>query len=321
MANQRNKRYVYGGVNNDTSTSNPNIYVLSLPSFRWVKLDGEESLRIKHKCQLAGDHQMIVVGGTVPTKSSEYDSTQANCDSGQFEQGIGIFDINTHQWSVGYTPDNEKYAVHSSITKVIGGRYVPLELYFVFHPEIFKNIWSNSFLFSSKSGGATLTQPQKGWADKSLGSVFGKKRAISTAQASSSPSASPSSSGASSSDGKSKSISGGGIAGATVGAVAGAAAIIGAAFFAVMYRRRRAAKQGQNTNSSPDGGEYYAELHDKDRPFELASTSDAPVEMPAKESGFPTEMPANSINTDPSLSPQELPADHTMHAHSPQSRQ
>lgn len=238
---------------------------------------------------------MIVVGGTVPTAGSEYEPTQANCDNSVFAQGVGIFDVNEHQWVVNYNADDEKYTVHSSISDVIGGGYV-----FSYLSWISKTL---TVLVSRKTGGATITQPQAGWSNSDLGTLFQKKHTITSTSQASSTANTTSSSSATPSGGKSKSISGGGIAGATVGAVAGAAAIIGVSFFAILYRRRRAAKQSQ-TADMPSDGNQRAELHGKDRPFELATGSDAAVEMPA-----------NSIKSDPNLPPQELPADYTMHPH------
>lgn len=117
-------RYVFGGMSNNTATSDGNVYVLSIPSFRWIKLDGSKARRIKHKCQLGGKHTMLVVGGTVPTKNSEYEPKQSDCDSDTFANGIGIFNLNEHQWLTNFDADDDEYTIDSSISKVIGGGYV-----------------------------------------------------------------------------------------------------------------------------------------------------------------------------------------------------
>ncbi|BCR85811.1 uncharacterized protein ACHE_21269A [Aspergillus chevalieri] len=246
--------YVFGGSSNDTESSDGNVYVLSIPSFQWIQLEGSNALRIKHKCQLAGQHTMLVVGGTVPVDGNEYEPLQANCDSDIFENGIGIFDLNKHQWKTNYDADDDKYTIHSSISDVIGG---------------------------GKTGGATATEPKKGWNSTDLANVFKNKHVVSSGDqtsngtTSSTPSASPSNT-------DSNSISKGGIAGATIGAVAGAAAIGGLAFFLVAYKGRRNAKEDSATDEPLKKKPSWAELHGQDRPFELAATGTgaAVAEMP-----------------------------------------
>lgn len=105
-----------------TSDGDGDVYVLSIPSFRWIRAKGGHSLRVKHKCQVMG-HYMLVVGGTVPTDDSEYEPDPGSCDQGTFANGIGIFDLSHHNWRSDYDAnDMEKYSLGRKITEVIGGK-------------------------------------------------------------------------------------------------------------------------------------------------------------------------------------------------------
>lgn len=257
--------YVFGGMLNSTATSDGDVYVLSLPSFRWIRVVDGNDLRIEHKCQLAGKHTMLVIGGLIPYGSQEFKPKPSNCDSGTFQNGIGIFDLNEHDWLFNYDADGGEYKVHKNISDVIGG---------------------------STTGGATVTQPEDGFGSTDLANLFKNKKAVVSS------SASPSSTFTANSDSSSNSssISKGGIAGATVGAVAGAAALGDLAFFVIAYKRRRAAKQ--NLDTADLNGKvrqpHLAELHGHERPVELGMSEVA--EMSANNVP-PQELPADISHT------------------------
>ena len=67
---------------------------------------------------------MLSVGGTVPQDGAEYQPAPVNCDkSGQWANGLGIFDLRSHQWSTNYDAEDQgEYTLASTITNVIGGR-------------------------------------------------------------------------------------------------------------------------------------------------------------------------------------------------------
>ena len=126
---------------------------------------------------------------------------------------------------------------------------------------------------SSKTGGATATEPKNEFNTTSLKTLFSN----SSATASSIPTTSHT---------PKKSISKCGIAGATVGAVVGAAAIGDLVFFLVAYKRRK-----ESQESGPDESEEYSEfnhveLHGKTRLVELGTKLDAtemPTDLPTQE--------------------------------------
>ncbi|RDH18966.1 kelch repeat protein [Aspergillus niger ATCC 13496] len=212
--------YMFGGMAATTAKSDGDVYVLSLPSFRWIRVNEGSSIREKHTCNVLGKHTMLVVGGTIPTDSSEYEPKPVNCDTGTFENGLAIFDLNQHTWLTDYNADDQsEYALSSAITDVIGG---------------------------SSTGGANVTQPKNGFNDTTLATMFQKAVITTTTNSTAGAnSTSTSASGSSSSTGSSKgtSLSKGGIAGATVGAVVGASAIAGLAFFLIKRRRAQPSQE------------------------------------------------------------------------------
>lgn len=116
-------------MGNGTAVSDGDVYVLSVPSFQWVRVHEAADIRIKHKCQLAGKHTMLMIGGTVPRDTREYEPIEINCDSDTFANGVGIFDLRSHTWLSNYdAEDDEDYTINSDISDVIGGGYV-LPLY------------------------------------------------------------------------------------------------------------------------------------------------------------------------------------------------
>ena len=111
-------------MGNTTVMSGGGVYVLSLPSFQWIRVYQGGSLRIKHKCQLAGKHTMLVVKGTVPRNNREYDPLEADCGAYPFENGLGIFELHSHTWISNYDAEEEEdYAIGSDISDVISGGY------------------------------------------------------------------------------------------------------------------------------------------------------------------------------------------------------
>lgn len=120
---------MFGGLG-ASNTSDGDVYVLTLPSFRWIRVKEGSKLCAKHKCVLANKHTMISVGGTVPQDGGgngdgdEWDPAPVDCDTaGKFANGIGIFDLKGHTWSSRYDiEDQGEYTLNKDITHVIGGR-------------------------------------------------------------------------------------------------------------------------------------------------------------------------------------------------------
>ncbi|PLN83713.1 hypothetical protein BDW42DRAFT_164510 [Aspergillus taichungensis] len=133
--------YIYGGNDGIDPTEIPSddVYVLSLPSFEWIKLYSgvKEHGRSGHRCVKPHPDQMLVLGGLYKNK---YESL-----GGGF---IQVLNLTTGRFQNTYDPGNLKeYRVPDMVVGRIGG---------------------------SPTGGATKTSP-KSWTNDSLASVFSKK--------------------------------------------------------------------------------------------------------------------------------------------------
>jgi hypothetical protein len=99
-------RFILGGSTNSTfDLSHPNdtdylnVFTLSLPAFRWFKsTDSDQVRRADHSCQLIGNKQMLVIGGTQPSNSLGIAAVEP------WPNGLGIFDMSAFAWSQSYDP-------------------------------------------------------------------------------------------------------------------------------------------------------------------------------------------------------------------------
>lgn len=147
--------YVFGGWANTPGASDGYVYVLSLPSFRWIRVNEDSSLRARHQCALIGKNTMLVVGGNHPNQQLQ-PIGPSGCDTtNMFSQGLGMFSLNEHAWSQQWDPSQGSlaYQVHPNITSVIGG---------------------------NQDGGATLQVPVGGFSQQELGNLLGAKVITST---------------------------------------------------------------------------------------------------------------------------------------------
>ncbi|KAJ5787340.1 hypothetical protein N7457_002330 [Penicillium paradoxum] len=133
--------YIYGGYDGIKYTNNPSddVYILSLPSFKWVRAyEGTNThSRSSHRCFKVYPDQMLVVGGQHVDPS--------HC----LEGGLVVnFNLNTLEFEDGYDPKKwGKYKVPNIVTQSIGG---------------------------DSKGGATTTAPSS-WTNSSLAKIFDKK--------------------------------------------------------------------------------------------------------------------------------------------------
>ncbi|RYO83427.1 hypothetical protein DL766_002617 [Monosporascus sp. MC13-8B] len=135
--------YYYGGYDgiNSQGDFNDDVWILSLPSFMWMKVASGEPAhgRAGHKCVKPYPDQMVVIGGATAGKANSLDCVQDNI--------MLNFNLTDGQWLDTYDPDTwSNYGVPQMIHLMIGGDY---------------------------NGGATMTTPTPtGWADQELASVF-----------------------------------------------------------------------------------------------------------------------------------------------------
>ncbi|KAL8998001.1 MAG: hypothetical protein Q9169_002841 [Polycauliona sp. 2 TL-2023] len=62
MDNSSHSVYVFGGWGRGQNNDG-NVYVLSIPSFTWIRVTLDTDQRSHHQCHLMGKHHMLVVGG------------------------------------------------------------------------------------------------------------------------------------------------------------------------------------------------------------------------------------------------------------------
>jgi hypothetical protein len=130
--------YYYGGYDglNRRDDFYDDVWVLSLPSFKWIRLsEGEVGhARAGHRCFTPYPDQMMVIGGFRPS--------HLDC----LEQVIVTFNMTSGLWMESYDPASDKaYGVPEMVYSEIGG-----------HAQ----------------GEARETSPSGGWEDPDLGDVF-----------------------------------------------------------------------------------------------------------------------------------------------------
>ena len=98
--------FVYGGWTGSFSatdnTDSQNVYILTLPAFRWIRVSGSTAPRAGSSCQVVNS-QMISVGGWDPTGTSSY----SNIDPWMY--GIGVFDLMSLSWGNGFNSSARQY--------------------------------------------------------------------------------------------------------------------------------------------------------------------------------------------------------------------
>jgi hypothetical protein len=96
---------LYGGLAGDfaTSAQATSPHVLSLPSFFWQRRDvGADYSRDGHSCNVVGNKQMAIIGGTVS-------SAQQYAIADPWTNGIGIFDLSDMEWKDSYNANAGPY--------------------------------------------------------------------------------------------------------------------------------------------------------------------------------------------------------------------
>ncbi|KAI9158278.1 RING finger protein B-like protein [Paramyrothecium foliicola] len=134
--------YYYGGFDgiNSVGDFHDDVWVLSLPSFTWVRLNEGQAFhaRAGHKCFTPYPDQMMVLGG-YPSQAG----LRARClDRGP----VVIFNMTSGQWMDSYDPTNHgDYGVPDKVFALIGG---------------------------NAAGGANKTEPDSGWDEEELEELF-----------------------------------------------------------------------------------------------------------------------------------------------------
>lgn len=104
-----NGRFIHGGVINNVlgpqTANSDQVYILSLPSFRWFRANyTSANPRGGHTCHATNSSQMILIGGSDPTHSTSFlgDGDVQNAPSDPWTQGIGVFDMTALTFKASY---------------------------------------------------------------------------------------------------------------------------------------------------------------------------------------------------------------------------
>ena len=98
--------YMYGGGGEYFGSLFDEVWVLSLPMFRWTKVYGGPFGLLGNTCHLTGERYMLAVGGYR--------------EAGGCMTLLGIYDVSELQWVNTYYP-NTAYFVPAKIATIIGG--------------------------------------------------------------------------------------------------------------------------------------------------------------------------------------------------------
>ena len=115
-------------VDGSTNDAADQVYILSLPSFRWFKADCPSlHPRARHTCVVGGGNQMIAVGGLNPSEARNTLHEAFNGSSDPWQQAIGVFDMTLLQWKNKYEAKTSSYDSSDIIKQSVGGsKYVEL---------------------------------------------------------------------------------------------------------------------------------------------------------------------------------------------------
>ena len=195
-------------------------YVLSIPSFQWINVTDASnrdahifggpdiSGRDHHECAAYKERQMLVLGGNL--RNGRNTLNQGRCNESL--PAVRALDLSTFKWSDTWDGSPEPYYVPDVVTRIIGG---------------------------TRNGGATKKQPDGGFNDSALNSIFSNVAARYTPVASTrSDSGNSSSHPGGGGGGSTSKTNTGAIAGGTVGGVA-FIAIIATIIFILLRRRKR----------------------------------------------------------------------------------
>ncbi|KAF5254883.1 hypothetical protein FANTH_379 [Fusarium anthophilum] len=97
--------YIYGCWNtwNDKTKAFGDVWVLSLPAFKWFKAEVDGPKRGMHGCALVGKRQMLSIGG------NNWGKNEGWKDKDPWTQGIGILDLPSLTWSSEYDAEAADY--------------------------------------------------------------------------------------------------------------------------------------------------------------------------------------------------------------------
>ncbi|XDG04795.1 hypothetical protein ABKA04_004410 [Annulohypoxylon sp. FPYF3050] len=125
---------IHGGAGEDRGPNYNDVYVLTIPSFRWIKMNdsGNPDLRIYnstgrvgHNCDVWNEAQLIISGGAVYLPVDDNDPQSAvwsvNGECNKTYPPFKVLDTSTYTWQTKLNSGLE-YTVPVSVFTVIGGK-------------------------------------------------------------------------------------------------------------------------------------------------------------------------------------------------------
>ncbi|RDW56955.1 hypothetical protein BP5796_13022 [Coleophoma crateriformis] len=268
---------VAGVLTFNGATSRQEIWALSLPTFNWVRLYGQEGALYRHTCHLVGEN-LLIIGGmerTLPAGDKDVTSCQSSMPARIFS-----IPLNNYTGKFDYPGSLRPALVPPQVVSMIGGtttggasKLSPLVwsdayLQYVFNPALNRPAYTPSSTYTLATATAISTP---------------------TTSPSKIPSSSPSPSvTATPSPGSSHT---GAIAGGVVGGVAGLALIGFLAFYFIIRPKRHRAddlRRSELPSYQETKGHPPVEIDDRDNPNrQPRNNDDPPVEMPIPGSPTP----------------------------------
>ncbi|KAI9791455.1 MAG: hypothetical protein M1835_000311 [Candelina submexicana] len=218
---------IYGGWSLDRGKAFTDVYVLTIPSFRWTQIstknDVEATLpgitgRKSMTCEIYNGRTMIVVRGDV--RMGDTQTNGKSCNNSY--PPIRVLDTTAFEWLDHFTPSRTAYSVPEAVYNVIGG---------------------------GPSGGATTMSPQSGF-NAPLQSIFSRTLPRPSTPITSFPSG-PSQSSKPSANRKGR------VVGAVIGSIIALSLLGTLIFFWTGARRRRRPVVPEKTMSNEVGGQEW----------------------------------------------------------------
>ncbi|KAK6532380.1 hypothetical protein TWF281_006569 [Arthrobotrys megalospora] len=138
--------YMYGGVTYDQKRVPrylDDVWILTLPSFQWIKIFEGESPRYGHTCHVAPKgRQMITVGGLGGYYTANFNDSQCDWET----KSVALYDLTTLQWSSTYLAHSEPYQLPVEVAQKVSN--------------------------GNQTGNATVIAPLDSWSNPDIKALF-----------------------------------------------------------------------------------------------------------------------------------------------------
>ncbi|KAI1389346.1 uncharacterized protein F4822DRAFT_398018 [Hypoxylon trugodes] len=258
---------IHGGWDQLRGRAFNDVYVLSIPAFRWIKVDdsnnpdllGSDSPgRNRLKCDVWNETQLIVSGGMISLGTGGIVNLNEECN--KTYPPFKVLDTSTYTWRTNFDPSRQ-YSVPDTVTAIIGGK---------------------------SSGGATLKAPSTGWDSQDLETIFSQTMPRDTSSSDPKLSNTPDSTTTPVLSNEVGGLTQGGIAGI---AIAAAVVVIAAIVGMLVWFKRKRAKVEKDPIIIPENDWQKPELEAVNNVrHELDNPETRPCEVPG--SGGRWELPA-----------------------------